>query len=193
MEGKVPFEESRVRGKPLRDCRVQELADFLLKIKITPVVTSPVKTVRPDPLILSEILAKAESETSKVQEAKDTTELPPAKPKESQIVDWRPTSEDITKTNEILKTRTEDETKVTASSTFQTATTPAAAFSDSPGPLPQAVPYTAHTSHGPLPPAVPYTALTSHGPLPPAVPYTCLLYTSPSPRDRQKSRMPSSA
>ena len=24
-------------------------------------------------------------------------------------------------------------------------------------------------------------------------PYTCLLYTSPSPRDRQKSRMPSSA
>ena len=27
----------------------------------------------------------------------------------------------------------------------------------------------------------------------PFVPYTCLLYTSPSPRDRQKSRMPSSA
>ena len=26
-----------------------------------------------------------------------------------------------------------------------------------------------------------------------AVPETCLLYTSPSPRDRQKSRMPSSA
>ena len=26
-----------------------------------------------------------------------------------------------------------------------------------------------------------------------AQPYTCLLYTSPSPRDRQKSRMPSSA
>ena len=26
-----------------------------------------------------------------------------------------------------------------------------------------------------------------------ADPYTCLLYTSPSPRDRQKSRMPSSA
>ena len=26
-----------------------------------------------------------------------------------------------------------------------------------------------------------------------AVPYHCLLYTSPSPRDRQKSRMPSSA
>ena len=25
------------------------------------------------------------------------------------------------------------------------------------------------------------------------IPYTCLLYTSPSPRDRQKSRMPSSA
>ena len=25
------------------------------------------------------------------------------------------------------------------------------------------------------------------------LPYTCLLYTSPSPRDRQKSRMPSSA
>ena len=25
------------------------------------------------------------------------------------------------------------------------------------------------------------------------VPYSCLLYTSPSPRDRQKSRMPSSA
>ena len=25
------------------------------------------------------------------------------------------------------------------------------------------------------------------------VPYVCLLYTSPSPRDRQKSRMPSSA
>ena len=28
---------------------------------------------------------------------------------------------------------------------------------------------------------------------PPATPSTCLLYTSPSPRDRQKSRMPSSA
>ena len=28
---------------------------------------------------------------------------------------------------------------------------------------------------------------------PPAVPRACLLYTSPSPRDRQKSRMPSSA
>ena len=27
----------------------------------------------------------------------------------------------------------------------------------------------------------------------PCDPYTCLLYTSPSPRDRQKSRMPSSA
>ena len=27
----------------------------------------------------------------------------------------------------------------------------------------------------------------------PMRPYTCLLYTSPSPRDRQKSRMPSSA
>ena len=27
----------------------------------------------------------------------------------------------------------------------------------------------------------------------PVDPYTCLLYTSPSPRDRQKSRMPSSA
>ena len=27
----------------------------------------------------------------------------------------------------------------------------------------------------------------------PGVPYICLLYTSPSPRDRQKSRMPSSA
>ena len=27
----------------------------------------------------------------------------------------------------------------------------------------------------------------------PDVPITCLLYTSPSPRDRQKSRMPSSA
>ena len=26
-----------------------------------------------------------------------------------------------------------------------------------------------------------------------SVPYSCLLYTSPSPRDRQKSRMPSSA
>ena len=26
-----------------------------------------------------------------------------------------------------------------------------------------------------------------------AAPWTCLLYTSPSPRDRQKSRMPSSA
>ena len=29
--------------------------------------------------------------------------------------------------------------------------------------------------------------------LPPNTPNTCLLYTSPSPRDRQKSRMPSSA
>ena len=29
--------------------------------------------------------------------------------------------------------------------------------------------------------------------VPPEEPYTCLLYTSPSPRDRQKSRMPSSA
>ena len=32
--------------------------------------------------------------------------------------------------------------------------------------------------------------------IPPSIgmqPYTCLLYTSPSPRDRQKSRMPSSA
>ena len=28
---------------------------------------------------------------------------------------------------------------------------------------------------------------------PPNTPNTCLLYTSPSPRDRQKSRMPSSA
>jgi carbon storage regulator len=27
----------------------------------------------------------------------------------------------------------------------------------------------------------------------PIIPETCLLYTSPSPRDRQKSRMPSSA
>ena len=27
----------------------------------------------------------------------------------------------------------------------------------------------------------------------PTISYTCLLYTSPSPRDRQKSRMPSSA
>ena len=27
----------------------------------------------------------------------------------------------------------------------------------------------------------------------PTVPQACLLYTSPSPRDRQKSRMPSSA
>ena len=26
-----------------------------------------------------------------------------------------------------------------------------------------------------------------------SLPYSCLLYTSPSPRDRQKSRMPSSA
>ena len=30
-------------------------------------------------------------------------------------------------------------------------------------------------------------------PAPPSLPQTCLLYTSPSPRDRQKSRMPSSA
>ena len=29
--------------------------------------------------------------------------------------------------------------------------------------------------------------------MPLAILYTCLLYTSPSPRDRQKSRMPSSA
>ena len=31
------------------------------------------------------------------------------------------------------------------------------------------------------------------GYIPVAIPYACLLYTSPSPRDRQKSRMPSSA
>ena len=30
-------------------------------------------------------------------------------------------------------------------------------------------------------------------PQPEQIAYTCLLYTSPSPRDRQKSRMPSSA
>ena len=34
--------------------------------------------------------------------------------------------------------------------------------------------------------------VTSH-PIGTREPYTCLLYTSPSPRDRQKSRMPSSA
>ena len=33
----------------------------------------------------------------------------------------------------------------------------------------------------------------SDAPLPPHLYQTCLLYTSPSPRDRQKSRMPSSA
>ena len=33
--------------------------------------------------------------------------------------------------------------------------------------------------------ALPYSTFTVH--------YSCLLYTSPSPRDRQKSRMPSSA
>ena len=38
------------------------------------------------------------------------------------------------------------------------------------------------------------TSLSQNGPsLPPNDTYTCLLYTSPSPRDRQKSRMPSSA
>ena len=36
-------------------------------------------------------------------------------------------------------------------------------------------------------------ALKEHGPKRPNTPNTCLLYTSPSPRDRQKSRMPSSA
>ena len=35
-------------------------------------------------------------------------------------------------------------------------------------------------------------AMTVNGPRP-NTPNTCLLYTSPSPRDRQKSRMPSSA
>ena len=40
-----------------------------------------------------------------------------------------------------------------------------------------------------------YTAILISGILYiyPIVRYTCLLYTSPSPRDRQKSRMPSSA
>ena len=33
-----------------------------------------------------------------------------------------------------------------------------------------------------------FTAMPDHAPV-----ITCLLYTSPSPRDRQKSRMPSSA
>ena len=36
-------------------------------------------------------------------------------------------------------------------------------------------------------------AATTETPQTPAVTETCLLYTSPSPRDRQKSRMPSSA
>ena len=36
-------------------------------------------------------------------------------------------------------------------------------------------------------------ALAFGGSNPPSSPNTCLLYTSPSPRDRQKSRMPSSA
>ena len=40
--------------------------------------------------------------------------------------------------------------------------------------------------NGTTPPCV-QSLTTSEGP------YTCLLYTSPSPRDRQKSRMPSSA
>ena len=35
--------------------------------------------------------------------------------------------------------------------------------------------------------------LASAGPFAPGDDVTCLLYTSPSPRDRQKSRMPSSA
>ena len=34
--------------------------------------------------------------------------------------------------------------------------------------------------------------ITEHGPNL-GMPYTCLLYTSPSPRDRTRSRMPSSA
>ena len=36
-------------------------------------------------------------------------------------------------------------------------------------------------------------AMTYAGQVKDALPYICLLYTSPSPRDRQKSRMPSSA
>ena len=36
-------------------------------------------------------------------------------------------------------------------------------------------------------------ATNSAGTQSPNTPNTCLLYTSPSPRDRQKSRMPSSA
>ena len=40
----------------------------------------------------------------------------------------------------------------------------------------------------------PFGAVEQHGPhLPLATDSICLLYTSPSPRDRQKSRMPSSA
>ena len=38
-----------------------------------------------------------------------------------------------------------------------------------------------------------YTAPPYTTPLSRSLPHTCLLYTSPSPRDRQKSRMPSSA
>ena len=39
----------------------------------------------------------------------------------------------------------------------------------------------------------PHSFLRAIGPEPWAVAYPCLLYTSPSPRDRTRSRMPSSA
>ena len=62
-------------------------------------------------------------------------------------------------------------------------------------------PITPQTLGLPAPPPPP-PAANANGPLPPnwqeasgptGVYYYCLLYTSPSPRDRQKSRMPSSA
>ena len=44
-----------------------------------------------------------------------------------------------------------------------------------------------------VPPTVASTTIVMYGLAVAALVMTCLLYTSPSPRDRQKSRMPSSA
>ena len=70
----------------------------------------------------------------------------------------------------------------------------AAVASSSPPPVPQKTPVAAPT---PAPAAVPVATANSAKAAPIVLAHddnkVCLLYTSPSPRDRQKSRMPSSA
>ena len=61
----------------------------------------------------------------------------------------------------------------------------------SPAPAPLRMPRL--EGKGILPPDPKPFKLTPPKPKKPAKPYVCLLYTSPSPRDRQRSRMPSSA